>query len=332
MGRGGGRTDAGELGRTLWPVLREVTGGRLDRIEWFRADWQRGGASTGYATWSDDDGSTVPVMVKVPVGPSEYRWTTVLGQPVDPVHSPTPRIFACGTMLGEYDLGWLVMERLVGHTLLSEKSKHSVLNLIDAAASAHHAARSAMPVTGEPPRFDWEDLIATGRMLLRNSPIPHSQRWNEALRRVQRALPMLISRWRDRPIDTWCHGDLHLGNAMRRATDEHHTGKKGDGHGACVLIDMAKVHPGAWVEDALYLERSCWGRPDLLCGVKPVSALAKARKKLGLPTEADDGHLVNTRRVLSAASVPALLVREGNARYSEAALEVIERLLPLVSG
>jgi hypothetical protein len=40
--------------------------------------------------------------------------------------------------------------------------------------------------------------------------------------------------------------------------------------------------------------------------------------------------LANTRRVLMAASVPAFLLHEGHPRYVHAALELIEKLLPLV--
>ncbi len=51
-----------------------------------------------------------------------------------------------------------------------------------------------------------------------------------------------------------------------------------DGRHGCVLVDLALVHPGHWVEDALYLERQYWGHSDLLKGVKPASELARLRQ------------------------------------------------------
>ena len=96
----------------------------------------------------------------------------------------------------------------------------------------------------------------------------------------------------------------------------------------CVLIDLALVHPGHWVEDGVYLERQFWGHMDALHGVKPVSQLAKCRKKLGLSTEGEFQTLANVRRVLTAACVPVFLGREGNPAYVHAGLELLERLLP----
>ena len=49
-----------------------------------------------------------------------------------------------------------------------------------------------------------------------------------------------------------------------------------------VLIDLAEVRPGHWVEDAVYLERLHWARPERLKGRNPVKLLAAARRRLGL--------------------------------------------------
>ena len=176
--------------------------------------------------------------------------------------------------------------------------------------------------------------------------IQEAQRWNQAIKHVQHVLPRLVARWESRPINTWCHGDLHPGNAMRRpaaaggplppgATPGGGDGgpTPADNPAPCVLLDLALVHAGHWVEDAVYLERLYWGKPELLHGVKPVSALSKFRKELGLhpaPGE-DSAMLASVRRVLMAASAPAYLHREGHPRYVHTALETIERLLPLVS-
>jgi hypothetical protein len=93
-------------------------------------------------------------------------------------------------------------------------------------------------------------------------------------------------------------------------------------------VDLALVHPGNWVEDALYLERQYWGHSELLHGVKPLSTLAKFRRERGLPTDECYADLATVRRVLMAACAPALIEREGNPKYLHAALDLIERFLP----
>ena len=126
-----------------------------------------------------------------------------------------------------------------------------------------------------------------------------------------------------------------LGRPVARSRPRSSTISSGSNGAAghCVLIDLALVHAGHWVEDAVYLERLHWHRPEALHGVKPVQTLAKFRKELGLPnTEGEDhGLLANTRRVLMAATTPAYLHREGNPKYVRAALNKLETLLPLVA-
>lgn len=96
------------------------------------------------------------------------------------------------------------------------------------------------------------------------------------------------------------------------------------------MIDLALVHSGHWIEDALYLERLFWGQQERLCGVRPVQDLARLRKQRGLNGTEDHGLLANARRVLMAACVPAFLAHEGHPRYVAAALEILERTLPVV--
>ena len=83
------------LGASLGPAIRHSCRDCLGEIEWFRSTWQRGGAATGNATWTTA-GRSIPVMVKAPVGPVEFAWTTRLGacdpaQWDDPAAPPTPR-------------------------------------------------------------------------------------------------------------------------------------------------------------------------------------------------------------------------------------------------
>jgi len=307
----------GLTGAELDPVLHDACDGRLGAIEWFHATWQRGGALTGYSTWSDDDGEH-SVVVKLPVEPGELLWTARLGglrggERGDDL--PTARTFASGERLGEHDAAWVVVEKLDGHPLPVNLHKAEVLDLLRAAAEFHARALAVEPRVTPPGRWDWADLLDHSRHALESVEIPYTQRWNEAIKKTQRALASLAGEWVARPINAWCHGDLHPGNAMRRGE-------------RCVLIDLAMVHPGHWIEDGLYLERQYWGHEELLHGVKPVSELNRCRKKLGLDPGEDHGHLADVRRVLMAACVPGLINREGNPKYVEAALVVLEGLLP----
>ena len=80
----------GPFGRMLEPVLRGVCEDRLSEVSWFRTDWQRGGAATGYATYLDDDGTEQPVVVKLPVPPCELLWMRALLDAPDVV----PKLYA----------------------------------------------------------------------------------------------------------------------------------------------------------------------------------------------------------------------------------------------
>jgi hypothetical protein len=323
------------LAATLEPRLFEACRGRISRIEWFKSDWQAGGASTGRAAFTLADGTTTPVIVKLPVGPVEHRWTVALGGGLVNAHGPaqphavplcdcTPRVLASGTELGGYDLGWLVVEKLEGSPRSAHPEERDVRGLLAAAAAFYRASEMVRSV-GEyeaPAPKDWTTLIARGRDIIHNHGIAEEQRWNQAIKATQRILDRLIERWQARPINTWCHGDLHFGNAMRRTA-----AAAGQPH---VLIDLALVHPGHWIEDAVYLERLYWAKPELLCGVKPVSELARLRREQGTLGTEDYAMLANIRRILMAASVPAFLLHEGHPKYVHAALEHLERLLPLV--
>ncbi|QYK47461.1 MAG: aminoglycoside phosphotransferase family protein [Phycisphaeraceae bacterium] len=324
-------SDQHTLGESLAPALVEACRGKLGPIEWFRSVWQRGGAATGFATWSDPAFGPEPrdAMVKIPVGPAEHGWTVLLGgveterfDDNDTCRLPTPRVLACGESIAGYDLAWLVIERLPGKPLNTRPDSDAFERLLHAAARFQRDATNARPIGPTPPPPDWATHIAKAREHLRDGVITESQKWNEALKRVQKLLPRLLERWNARPINAWCHGDLHLGNAMLRPAPTP------DQPPTCVLIDLALVHPGHWVEDALYLERQFWGHEQALCGIKPVATLARARRELGIDNGEDHATIANIRRVLAAACVPLLLDREGNARYVHGALEVLDRVLP----
>lgn len=332
--------DGQSLAAALDPQLHHACHGHLGKIAWFKADWQHGGAGTGFSTWTHTDRNgkprEIPCVVKLPIGYTEYFWTKRLGlvhpdewDDPDSQTMPTPRVLAAGFELGGYDLAWVVMERFTSLPIAMERSESAFWAMFEAAAEFQAAAVLEMPVEPEKarPSPDWASLLEQGQNALRSNPIEDQARWIEQLTRVEGCLDTLMSRWANRSIDTWCHHDLHPHNAMRRLTDDPEI------HGHCALIDLALVAPGSWVEDALYTERLFWGRREQLCDIDPLTTLASTREAIGLPGLDDEAlELADVRRVLMAASAPAFLRTEGDPVYLKAALGVLERLLPVFIG
>jgi Phosphotransferase enzyme family len=328
------------LGSGLGPQLVAQSRGRLSNLAWFRSTWQHGGASTGLGTWTEG-GRSIEVFVKFPVSPLEHRWTTRLG--LTPLgewdepratNLPTPRVVAADVRLGSHDLAYLVTERLFGPALRERWTREALEGLIAAAVDAQAAMTrhiEGQEAKARPARVTWESELAKAREICRASsakdadgPLPEAQRWNEALKRLSRSISRLADVWESRPITGWCHGDVHPGNAMHRSPQP-------GGDGRTVLIDLALVHPGHWVEDAVYLERQFWTHPEQLFGIHVVGAMAKRRRDLGLEADiasGDYGMLANLRRALMAATAPAHLSRIISQRYLHVALETLERLLP----
>lgn len=305
----------------LGPVLREQCGGRLSEVSWFRSDWQRGGAATGYATYTGDDSAEHEVVVKLPVGPVEHRFSVALSR----TDAPTPRVLADGDAVGGYDLAWLVLERLPGGPLPPEVGKAGLQELAEAAARLQQRACECEPPGKPHAEPDWEALLGRARETVKQSNLQSAGQWNDLIHKLQRALPRILPAWTGRAINTWRHGDLHPGNAMRREDGSCF------GPAGCVLIDLGEMRPGHWVEDAVYLEHLYWRKPELLEGAKCVSLLARARKALGLDTSDDYPALANIRRVLYAASAPATLLQDGSGAHLAAAQATLERLLPVVT-
>jgi len=312
--------DSHGLAVSLEPVLRKETGGRLGPIEWFRTEQQRGGGATGRARFACEERGEIGVIVKLPVGPAELKWSRALGH-CGAEAGPTPRVFASGDTLNGYDLGWLVIESIDGAVLPHDPGDDGLRALVNAAATFQfEAGRSEAPGVRQPSP-DYSKAVERGRSRLADCAIPEPQRWNEALKKVHKKIDHLERLWVLRPVNAWCHGDLHPGNAIR-------TGDNGSAR--IRLIDLANVHAGHWCEDALYLERQFWARPERIRKAKPLNLLARARRELGLECEDGYADLARVRRILAAACVPDNWPAEGDETYAATALGIIEKQLPLV--
>lgn len=299
-----------QFASTIEPLLIAESQGRLDDLRWFRTDWQRGGALTGYARWKDEHGRTHDVVAKLPVPPRERSWLLRL-QPFDNV---VPRLFGHGDVLGGYDLVWVVMERLPHGPLGQHWNGHEFDLLIEAAGRFYQAAAS-VPVAQPPPEKDWNRVLDLARQNVRRHSLHHEQRWQQALKKCHKKLADWLKVWHDRPVDQWCHGDLHLANAMTRTPAPE---------GPAVLLDFALAHPGCWIEDAVYFEHLFWARPQRLGDRRLCRQLAHERRRLGLPVGDDWARLASVRRALLAMSTPAALDQDGDPHHVEAALKVLE--------
>jgi hypothetical protein len=304
----------GPFGAQLGPVLLQQCDGRLSAINWFRTDWQRGGALTGYATWTGEEGEAYPVVVKMPVPPRERLWLDRLQQTGGdtPV---APRLFAHGDSLNGYDLAWVVMERLP-HGPLSPSAGGAAFELTIAASARFYKLAEAHAPTGKPLQRDWDDVCKRARKVVREHELPDSARWSAALKKAHKKLKKWGKVWEQRPITGHIHGDLHLGNALSR----HQTPQ-----GPALLIDYAHTRPGHWVEDAVYFEHLYWSHTELLDGHRIAAEIAKARKALGLEVDADWPRLAQVKRALFAMQSPLTLPADGARAHLDAALEVLER-------
>lgn len=304
-------TSQSAFGTMLEPVLRKTLDDRLGKVRWFRTDWQRGGALTGYATYQDDQGNEHETVVKLPVPPRERRWMAHLQN-----HSDVcPKLHAHGETLNGYDLAWVVMEKLE-HGPLSQAWDGQEFDLLAEAAGRLYEATHDVPIDRPAPDRNWEAIHDKARQAARDGGMAEGQRWNKALKKAHRKLPDWLATWNERPIDTWCHGDLHLGNAMTRDPAPN---------GPALLFDFAQVHPGHWVEDAVYFEHLYWARKKRLGGRKLVKLIAKQRKQRGLPVDEHWPDLAQIKRALLAMATPAMLQHDGNPAHVAEALAVLER-------
>ncbi len=327
------------FGAALEPVLREECAGRLSGVSWFRTDWQRGGALTGYAAYTHEDGTQDEVVVKLPVPPRERSWLVRLSEngsaasearskktsaapgPLPGAGGVTPRVFAHGEALNGYDLAWVVMEKLP-HGPLGVAWEGREFDLLVEAAGRFYAAADATPLPegAKPEPRDWDDLLRRAREKVKAKDWPNGQAWKQALKKSGKQLDRWAEAWEARPVTGWCHGDLHLGNAMSRHAAELAEQEDTD----AVLLDLANVRPGHWLEDAVYAEHLYWSRRDRLGGRKLVSLVAKARKTHGLSVGDDWSPLAETHRRLVAMASPVTIAQHGGGTaYLDAALALL---------
>jgi hypothetical protein len=307
--------DTRSLAASLVPLIADACDDRLGNVTWFKADWQRGGAATGTATYRADDARERKVLLKLPVGPRELMWTRRLQEETD--EQVVPRLFASDEALGGYDLAWIVVE-FFPHGPLGQQWHDDHIPRIAEAAARFYAAAQRYPVDQPPKHEAWHDLFREAQESVRRNELPHKQRWVAALKALQRRESDLVKAWEARDTGAWLHGDLQVANAMSRDSPDA---------GPVCLIDLAEVHAGHWVEDAVYLERPMWVRPERLAGHKPARAIAAARRKLGLPVEDDAPRLAAIRRALLAATAPCFLKSEGHPVYLEACVGQLEKAL-----
>lgn len=248
--------------------------------------------------------------MKLPVPPGERQWLTRL-QAFDQV---VPRLWCHGENLGGYDMAWIVMERLAHGPLGTAWAGKEFDLLVEAAGRFYAAAATFEPGPPSPPK-DWRKMLSIARQNVRARGFPQQQRWNQALKKAQQKLKRWLKIWEDRSTEHWCHGDLHLRNAMTRV--------RAPG-GPAVLFDLALTHSGHWVEDAIYFEHLYWGNADRLKGRKLATMIAHQRKTVGLPVDSDWSRLADVRRALTAMTTPARLASDGHPRQLLAALELLE--------
>ena len=231
--------------------------------------------------------------------------------------SVVPLLLASGEQLNGYDLTWMIIERFPFGPLGKHWEPNNIERVAQAAARFTKKA-SSFPVDQKGRREDWKTLLKAAKKSVRENHLEKESTWKKMHSLIGKKLDILIEIWRSRRIDQWLHGDLHLANAMCRS---------GKPDAKVALIDLAEVHAGHWIEDAVYLERQLWGHNTRLKATKPVSSMASARRALGMYVDDDYSNLVDVRRLMLAATAPAFMQSEGDPRYLASCLLQLQHSL-----
>ena len=193
----------------------------------------------------------------------------------------------------------------------------NIISRIAHAAAAFTSAAREFPVDQNGRQEDWKELIQRAKQSIKLNSINSSSNWKKLYKYLSTKLDDVLDIWRARHTRQWLHGDVHLANSMCRSDK--------DDAPVC-LIDLAEIHAGHWVEDAIFLERQLWGHPSRLASSNPLKAMAYARKAIGLNVSEDYPELANIRRLLLAATAPAFMQSEGDPRYLAACLDQFQRM------
>ncbi len=156
--------DSRSLATSLAPVLREACEQRLGEINWFKADWQRGGAATGVAAYTEPEGEQTRVVIKLPVVQRELLWTRRLQREDEPPR--VPKLFASGQSLGGYDLAWVVIEWFP-HGPLGTRWHEDHTPRIAEAAACFYTVASSYPVDQAPKDEPWDELLRDAQRSLK---------------------------------------------------------------------------------------------------------------------------------------------------------------------
>ncbi len=298
------------FGANLELPLINALNGKLSEIQWFRTDWQRGGAATGYAQFTDDQQKTHQVVVKLPVPPIELLWLNRLQKHPN----IAPKIFASGKSIGPYDIAFVIMQRLP-HGPINTTWQDQQFPLIIDAVTKFYAAAANYPIAPPRQKTDWRRALDTARQHIKNESLQNPQQWKNALKKAKRNLKDWLSIYSDRPLTDTCHGDLHFGNALSPNPAPQ---------GPAILIDYALVYTGSWIEDAVNLEYLNWSLPKLIKKQNIPKAIAKARRDLNLPVHKDWAKHAQALRYLYAMTAPASLHNFGQSQHLSHALDILE--------
>ncbi|QDU32823.1 hypothetical protein KS4_08590 [Poriferisphaera corsica] len=328
--------NTGHFGSHLEPIIKQTLSPNLGDIHWFRTDWQRGGALTGFSTWTTPDKQSHDVVIKLPVPPCERHWLAHLQAYADqnPTEPPiAPRLFAHGESLGSHDLSYVVIQRLP-HGPLNHKWQGHEFDLLTDVASRFYKATANHPLLGEPLHRDWRQVFSLAQKHVKNHSLPKQleKRWAKVFKKTKKKLPEWIKIWDDRPINGWNHGDLHLRNVLTFNPPPSQTTPPASNQNksiantfsGAVLIDFAEVRVGHWTEDAVYFEHLYWAARDRLQGRKLCKMIAHARKLAGFTLDPHWPRFAQTKRNLLAMSTPAMLQHDGGFHHLQACLEVLE--------
>ena len=164
------------LASSLEPVLKQQTENRLGDVHWFRTDWQRSGAATGFATWNGEDGEQTEVVVKLPVIQKELFWTKRMQNSV----GVAPRLFASAEQINGYDLAWIIIERFpVGP--LGKKWDDSHISRIADAAARFSSSTTNFPLDQEGRKENWGILLKRAKKSIRENHIENESQWKKYL-------------------------------------------------------------------------------------------------------------------------------------------------------